>query len=162
MLDPRSIFADAPPFEAELTDELLALVEAELGHRLPKAYVDLSRRHNGGYLERTAHSSPVRTTWAADHVGVTALAAIGGTAPFSLTGDLGSSFWVTEWGYPDIGVYFAECPSAGHDMIALDYRQTGEPRVVHVDQEWEYRVTLLAPSFSSFIAGLRDESDFGN
>jgi hypothetical protein len=30
------------------------------------------------------------------------LAAIGRTAGFSLCGELGSAFWVAEWGYPDI------------------------------------------------------------
>jgi hypothetical protein len=72
------------------------------------------------------------------------LAAIGRTAEFSLCGALGSAFWVAEWGYPDIGIYIADCPSAGHDMIALDYRRPGEPPVVHVDQEWGYQITVLA------------------
>ncbi|WP_428981470.1 SMI1/KNR4 family protein [Nocardia brasiliensis] len=62
-----------------------------------------------------------------------------------------------EWGYPDIGIYFADCPSAGHDMIALDYRGGDEPRVVHVDQEAGYRITTLAPDFATFIDGLVHE-----
>ena len=82
------------------------------------------------------------------------LAAIGRTADFSLCGAAGSAFWTAEWGYPDIGVYLADCPSAGHDMIALDYRAPGEPPVVHVDQEWDYRITTLAPNFETFVAGL--------
>ncbi|MGN9918475.1 hypothetical protein [Micromonospora palomenae] len=49
--------------------------------QLPATYVDLSRRHNGGFLARDAHSAPSRTSWAEDHVGVYALAAIGRTAP---------------------------------------------------------------------------------
>ena len=51
---------------------------------------------------------------------------------------MNSQFWIDEWGHPPIGIYFADCPSAGHDMIALDYRdcgKSGEPCVVHVDQE---------------------------
>lgn len=42
-------------------------------------------------------------------------------------------------------------------MIMLDYSacgKTGEPTVVHVDQEDDYRVTFLAPDFESFIRGL--------
>ena len=152
------IFTSAQPFEVALTDATLQSVEAELGRQLPAAYVDLARRHNGGRFARNAHPAPSRTTWARDHVGVTALAAIGRTASFSLCGELGSAFWLAEWGYPDIGVYIADCPSAGHDMIALDYRSPGEPTVVHVDQEWDYQITTLAPSFEAFVRGLVDPS----
>lgn len=65
--------------------------------------------------------------------------------------------------YPDLGVYFANRPSAGHDMIAMDYRdcgREGEPRIIHVDQEWDYSITVLADSFTKFIRGLRDEVAF--
>ena len=160
VLDPSAVFDDSGPLEDPLTDEVLRAVEAQLGRRLPQSYVMLARRHNGGTLARDAHSAPSRTTWAEDHVGVHSLAAIGRTAPFSLCGELGSAFWVAEWGYPDIGVYIGDCPSAGHDMIALDYRSPGEPAVVHVDQEWDYRITVLAPDFETFVKGLVDESDY--
>ena len=68
-----------------------------------------------------------------------------------------------EWEYPDIGIYFADCPSAGHDMLCLDYRAcgpTGEPSVVHVDQEWDYKIVFVAESFAAFVLGLEDESAF--
>ncbi|MET8832424.1 SMI1/KNR4 family protein [Micromonospora sp. NPDC004540] len=160
MLDPTTVFDESGPLEAPLTDEVLWAVEAQLGHRLPAAYVDLSRRHNGGSFARDAHPAPDRTSWAEDHVGVYRLAAIGRTARFSLCGAVGSAFWVAEWGYPDIGVYIADCPSAGHDMIALDYRSPGEPAVVHVDQERNYQITVLAPNFETFVSGLLSESDY--
>ncbi|MEV4479457.1 SMI1/KNR4 family protein [Micromonospora coxensis] len=159
MLDPVTVFDGSGPLEAPLTDEVLRTVEAQLGHRLPAAYVDLARRHNGGSFARYAHPAPSRTSWAADHVGVCTLAAIGRTAQISLCGEFGSAFWTAEWRYPEIGVYIADCPSAGHDMIALDYRSPGEPAVVHVDQEWDYRITVLAPNFETFVSGLVDESD---
>lgn len=160
MLDPLTVFDESGPFEEPLTDEVLRTVEAELGHRLPAAYVALARRHNGGNFALAAHPAPRRTTWAEDHVGVVSLAAIGRTVAFSLCGEQGSAFWVTEWGYPDIGIYIADCPSAGHDMIALDYRGSGEPAVVHVDQEWDYQITVLAPDFETFVTGLTDEFDY--
>ncbi|GAB4059507.1 hypothetical protein GCM10028775_71080 [Catellatospora paridis] len=160
VLDPSTIFDNSDPFEDPLTDEVLQAVEAQLGLRLPRAYVDLARRHNGGWLARDAHPAPSRTSWAEDHVGVVSLAAIGRTASYSLCGTRGNAFWVAEWGYPDIGVYIAQCPSAGHDMIALDYRSPGEPTVVHVDQDWDYQITAIATDFESFVRGLVDESEY--
>ncbi|MCW2832324.1 MAG: hypothetical protein JWN68_277 [Nocardioides sp.] len=93
-------------------------------------------------------------------MGVTFIAAIGRTASFSLCGERGSAFWVGTWGYPDIGVYLADCPSAGHDMVALDYRVPGEPSVVHVDQEAGYRIAPLAPDFATFVNGLVSLDEF--
>jgi hypothetical protein len=69
----------------------------------------------------------------------------------------------SEWGYPKLGICICDCPSAGHDMIMLDYRKcgpTGEPEVVHVDQESDYRVTFLAKDFETFVRGLVNESVF--
>jgi hypothetical protein len=48
-------------------------------------------------------------------------------------------------------------------MIAFDYRDRGpdcEPRVVHVDQERNYAVTILARDFAEFAHGLRTEDQF--
>jgi len=162
MLDLTGIFEDEQAFEPPADDAIVASVEAELGLRLPAAYVELARLHNGGYLARTSHPAESPTSWAKDHVGVTSIFAIGRTADESLCGSLTSRFWVEEWGYPDIGIYFADCPSAGHDMIALDYRSPGEPTVVHVDQEVDYRITTLAPTFAAFITGLVDDSVYEN
>ncbi|GIM98169.1 SMI1/KNR4 family protein [Paractinoplanes toevensis] len=144
------------------SDELIASVEAELGFRLPASYVALMRTRNGGVPRSTCCPAPSRTTWAEDHVALTSIMGIG-REECSLAGPSGSRFFVQEWGYPPVGVYFADCPSAGHDMIAFDYRDCGpdgEPRVVHVDQEVDYRITMLAPDFASFVQGLRPDSDY--
>ncbi|BEL05423.1 hypothetical protein Q0Z83_036140 [Actinoplanes sichuanensis] len=144
------------------TDELVSSVEAELGFRLPSSYVALMRMRNGGIPRNTCCPAPSRTTWAEDHVALNAIMGIGREKEGSLAGSMGSRLFVEEWGYPEIGVYFADCPSAGHDMIAFDYRDCGpegEPRVVHVDQEVGYRITILAPDFVSFVQSLRPEND---
>jgi hypothetical protein len=55
--------------------------------------------------------------------------------------------------------------SAGHDMLCLDYSlcgPKGEPRVVHVDQEFDYVITFVADSFESFVCGLKGGEAFDN
>lgn len=140
-----------------LTDDAVATVERKLGFKLPASYVELMRFQNGGIPRRTNHRTKERTSWSDDHIAINGLYSIGADAPGSLLGAFGSEFWVKEWGYPPIGVYIADCPSAGHDMICLDYRAcgpSGEPQVVHIDQEWDYKIVFVAKSFEAFIRGL--------
>lgn len=151
-------YVGAPP-----TDEVVAEVERELGYKLPASYIELMKFQNGGLPRRTNHRTQERTSWANDHIAITGIYSIGGEKRYSLCGVFGSKFWVEEWGYPDIGVYFADCPSAGHDMVCLDYRAcgpAGEPRVVHIDQECDYEIVFVAETFEAFIRGLEDDSSF--
>jgi len=148
---------------ASPTDDAVAAVERELGFKLPPSYVEFMRFQNGGFPRRANHRTRERTSWTQDHVAFTGLYSIGSEKPCSLCGAVGSRFWVDEWGYPPIGIYFADCPSAGHDMLCLDYRAcgpTGEPQVVHVDQEFDYKIVFVAESFEAFIRGLEDDSAF--
>ena len=72
---------------------------------------------------------------------------------------------IEEWGYPGLGVVICDCPSAGHDVVMLDYRfcgPEGEPSVVHVDQEGDYEITYLAHSFEAFVRGLVNDEVFDN
>jgi SMI1 / KNR4 family (SUKH-1) len=108
-----------------LTDKDVAAVEHELGYTLPAFYVALMRPQNGGIPRKTCHRTNERTSWASDHIAISGIFSIGREQSHALGGGLGSRFWIREWGYPAIGVYFADCPSAGHDMICLDYRECG-------------------------------------
>jgi hypothetical protein len=48
-------------------------------------------------------------------------------------------------------------------MLCLDYRACGpkgEPRVVHIDQELEYKVTHVADNFESFLRDLESDEAF--
>jgi hypothetical protein len=152
-------YVEPPP-----NDLLIASIERELGgYRLPAAYVDLARRHNGGMVERNCHPMKERTGWAEDHVAISGLFAIGRTSQYSLAGQLGAKFMIEEWGYPPIGVGIADTPSGGHELIMLDYRtcgKRGEPQVVYVDQEDDYSITVVAPDFETFIRGLVEESEY--
>jgi hypothetical protein len=159
----HSDFANETYVDAPLTDETVAAVEQQLRYNLPAAYVALMKSQNGGTPKRTNHRTSERTTWAKDHIAITGIFAIGDGKDCSLCGENGSKFWIDEWGYPPIGVYFADCPSAGHDMLCLDYRAcgpNGEPSVVHVDQERDYKITFVAPNFEAFIRELQDDDAF--
>ncbi len=74
-------------------------------------------------------------------------------------------FWIDEWGYPPIGVYFATCPSAGHDMICPRLQrmrpQRGDRDDRPIDQEWDLQGRGPWPeNFEAFIRGLEDDSAF--
>ena len=132
---------------APLMAKAVARVERALGYKMPAAYVEFMQFQNGGIPQRTSHRTKEPTSWAGDQVAVTGIYSVGRENRYSLCGELRSRFWMEEWGYPDIGVYFADCPSAGHDMLCLDYRAcgpSGEPSVVHVDQESDYKLTRRA------------------
>jgi len=146
-----------------LTNETILRVERALGYKLPPSYVEFMKYQNGGIPRRTNHRTKEPTSWSRDHIAITGMYSIGSEKRCSLCGEFGSQFWIEEWGYPAIGVYFADCPSAGHDMLCLDYGAcgpSGEPRVVHIDQEFDYKIVFVAENFESFIRALEDDSAF--
>ena len=145
------------------TDISIVAVEKKLGYKLPGSYIELMRHQNGGLPKKTAFPTAKPTSWAEDHVSIHGIQGVGDSKTYSLCGELGSRFMISEWGYPPIGIYFGDCPSAGHDMICLDYRkcgQSGEPQVVHVDQEADYKITFLSENFECFVKGLIGADQF--
>jgi hypothetical protein len=143
-------------------DEIITAIESELGYQLPGSYIELMRLQNGGLVNKSCFSTTESVSWAEDHVAITGIMGIGKMKIHSVCGEQGSKFMVNEWGYPSDGIYICDCPSAGHDMILLDYSscgKSGEPEVVHVDQENDYKKTLLAKDFETFIRGLRQEEE---
>jgi len=148
---------------SEINRGMIDEVETITGYKLPESYVALLKSQNGGFPGKTCFPIKEPTSWSESHVTITGILGIDNNKTYSLLGSLGSEFMKSEWGYPDIGLYICDCPSGGHDMIALDYRhcgKQGEPRVVHVDQEKGYRITDLAPTFEDFIIGLTDGGPF--
>ena len=70
---------------------------------------------------------------------------------------------IDEWEYPAIGVAICDCPSAGHDMIFWiigNAARSREPKVAHVNQENDYKITPLAKNFEKFILSLVNEAYF--
>lgn len=53
------------------TDKLIFQIEAELGYKLPGAYIWLMKQHNGGIPVNTCFPTKKPTTWAEDHVAIT-------------------------------------------------------------------------------------------
>jgi hypothetical protein len=150
----------SPPF----TSELISSIEDELGYKFPNSYAELMRCQNGGIPKNRLFPTNESTSWAQDHIAISAILGIGVEETiYSICGKFGSKFWIEAWGYPDIGIYFATCPSGGHDLVCLDYRKNGkngEPEVVHVDQEYDYKITFLAENFEVFIKGLVNEEEW--
>lgn len=154
----REAYQSGPP-----TDELIDSIEQELGYKLPSSYIQLMKHQNGGVPKNTNFPTQEPTSWAEDHIAITGIMGIGREKSYSLCGEMGSQFMIEEWGYPDIGVVICDCPSAGHDVVMLDYRacgKDGEPEVIHVDQEDDYEITFLANNFEEFIKGLVSEEQY--
>lgn len=148
---------------APCSDELIQDIEQELGYKLPDSYIWLMKQHNGGIPTVDRFPTDTPTSWAENHIAITGILGIGREKSNSLCGAFGSQFMIEEWEYPAIGVAICDCPSAGHDMVFLDYRECGsegEPKVVHIDQERDYAITPLADNFESFIRGLVSEETF--
>ncbi|MFE6077568.1 SMI1/KNR4 family protein [Paenibacillus sp. NPDC057886] len=144
-------------------EELIQTIEQELGYKLPASYIQLMNTQNGGIPAHTVFPSKEATSWAEDHIAITGIMGIARDKSNTLGGEFGSRFMIEDWGYPDLGVVICDCPSAGHDVVMLDYRfcgPEGEPAVVHVDQEDDYEITYLAPNFEAFIRGLVDADTF--
>ncbi len=135
------------------SDELIAEIEKELDYKLPASYIWLMKQHNGGLIKKTDFLVTISNSWKI--VWVTKFIKINSICDEN-------QFMKNDWGYPDIGVAICDTPSAGHEMIFLDYRECGrqgEPKVVHIDQELDYEITLLADNFEDFIRGLVDSEE---
>ena len=159
----QSDYARDNHVSAPFDEAMVQSIEQELGYKLPASYIQLMNTQNGGVPARTTFPTQESTSWAEDHIAITSISGIGRDKMYSLGGELGSRFMIENWGYPDLGIVICDCPSAGHDIVMLDYRfcgPEGEPCVVHVDQESDYEITYLAPNFEVFIRGLLDEEDF--
>ena len=142
-------------FEVNPPDEaLIKEIEGKLGYKLPASYIALMKQRNGGYVKKCSFP------WSEDPDDCFYISSIMGIGyeKYSLCGQFGSQFWIDEWEYPPIGVAVCDTPSAGHEMVFLDYRACGpqgEPSVVCVNQEADYAIVPLAENFESFIMNLR-------
>ena len=139
------------------TPELIASVEEELVFKLPTFYKEMMKLHNGGIPHNTLY--PITGAGAVDPVVISGFLSIGRDKENSLCGEVGSRVRIEEGGYPEFGVIICDC-SSSNAVVMLDYRSSGndgEPEVVHVDQENNYKVTKLAKNVETFVRGLVKE-----
>ncbi|CAM3600025.1 MULTISPECIES: SMI1/KNR4 family protein [Paenibacillus] len=144
------LYTMAPP-----TDDLVESIQEELVFKLPTAYIQMMKVHNGGIPRRRFF--PVQSGDAPDgRIEITGMLGIGREKKHSLCGEAGSRYMIENRGYPEIGVVLCLCPSES-EAVMLDYRAAGndgEPEVVHVDQRHPDKMTRLAPNFQAFVQGL--------
>ena len=135
-----------------LTEEDIQNTVRNLGYKLPILYIQLMTIQNGGYPRNTLiqldNEKPTNYS-ISKFIELDSIEAEG-------------EYMRNEWGYPDIGLYICDCPSAGHHLVALDYTgcgPEGEPTVVHIDQEKDFKKTMLAANFEQFIDKLHYDPD---
>jgi hypothetical protein len=130
-----------------IDSEMVRRAEKALGVRLPSSYIAVLSQRNGGSLTRRCYPTDFSNSWATDRIGVRAILGIDGERGV----DRLSTYWIAEWGYPDIGVVICDLPSGGHDTVMLDYSESGpsgERAVVYVDEDRVPR--RIANSFEEF------------
>lgn len=119
--------------EGTIDDETVGSIENELGYKLPDSYIELMKTQNGGLVNRPCYPTDATDSWAEDHVAINGFMGVGKEKKYSLCGEMGSKFLIEKADYPASGIYIADCPSSGHQMILLDYSKCGkdgEPEVV--------------------------------
>ncbi|MBT2390613.1 SMI1/KNR4 family protein [Streptomyces sp. ISL-1] len=138
-----------------LDDDMIRRAEEDLGVRLPRSYVEVLLQRNGGTPRRRCCPTTFPTSWADDHFEISGIRGIGGAWGIDSSSGGGSSYLISEWEYPDIGVVICDTPSAGHDTVMLDYSECGpegEPAVAYIDEDRIPR--RAAHSFAEFLAQL--------
>ena len=145
------------------TDDDITRCETALGYRLPESYKQLIKRHNGGILNRGHFENPLQRSWEPETFAIESIHGVDKAKEYSLCGESGTRFWISEWGYPNIGVVIGEDKYAhAHCLFFLDYSDCGpdgEPCVVYINQERNYEITYLADNFALFIQGLYSEDE---
>lgn len=144
-------YVSSPP-----TDDVIESVEEALVFKLPASYVNMMKLHNGGIPHNRYFPLGETTAEGKDAIEISGILGIGREKKKSLGGSLGSRFMIETGGYPEVGVVICDCPSES-EVVMLDYRSSGndgEPEVIHVDKEQDYKITRLAVNFEAFISGL--------
>ena len=133
-------------------------VQEKLGFRLPDAYVELMKMHNGGLLNRCWYPVKEDAKTYSDYIQVTGILGIGSEVPYSLCGRFGSEFLLE--GHETLkgaGIALMNSISPTRAMLMLDYRKcgvNGEPEILYVNLETKEE-RVVARDFEAFIRNLK-------
>ena len=130
---------------SKITDEQIKKVEEKIGYKLPKSYIEFLKITNGGdTIENECWLSKIYGIGDNEN---------GLEAMYDL--------WINEWQYPKIGIPFGETQTAGHDIYFMDFREriNDEPRIIRIDQEYDYEEYLVASNFEDFLRKLSNNED---
>jgi len=125
--------------QPSLTEEMLAATEQFLGVRLPRLFVNLLRRINGGYPLRDAiWIEPEDINFGSYHrfLSVMGIPENPDDAPFGTIPSI-QEIQVSNWGWPERLIPFTTAED-DHSCLCLDYRldgQEGSPRIAAVMDE---------------------------
>ncbi|MFV8828524.1 SMI1/KNR4 family protein [Alkalihalobacterium sp. APHAB7] len=136
-----------------LTQNIVTQAEESLKVKLPKSYIQLLNKQNGGHIKYTTYPTNEPTNMGENYIHVDHLLGIGEKDSI-----LDSQYLIQEWGLPkDIVILSGE----GESWIAFDYRNTKEdPLVIYIECESEEdKVIKLANSFEEFLNGLTLHDD---
>jgi hypothetical protein len=145
-----------------LTNATVSDVERTLRVRLPPDYLALLQVQNGGAVSGACNAFPLDLPdpWGAEFAWLPDLYGLGGPG-VATSVQRSDDIHDPDWGPPE-GLVLIASPDAGHQFLALDYRAggpDGEPSVLWCDTEGPF-VRDLAPSFRTFVEGLRPAESF--
>lgn len=129
-----------PYLQPSLTAEAVASAEKQIGYKLPREYVALLQKQNGGYIRFTLPDSVHEI--------------IAGIGPYF------PSLKKPDWkgcrvSFPLKGL--VPFDGDGHWHLCLDYRKDpDDPAVTHVDIECDAQETI-APTFAEYLAALKPD-----
>lgn len=131
---------------APLTNKMVKEAEENLKVKLPKSYISILKKQNGGSIHYDCFHTHVPTSWAENHIRVDHLFGVEENK-----GVLQSAYLIKEWDLPkDIVLISGD----GHSWVAFDYSDTKEdPPLIYIDTESE-QIIEIAKNFDAFLNGL--------
>jgi len=138
------------------TEEMISFVEEKYGYKLPKDYIELMKKHNGGRLKKRYYKYEKNKYVEVDTI-------------FSISDEKVSSSIIQKneclfdvYDCFKNGIIIASTDN-GHQFIMLDYsecKNVEEPKVVCIDNEFEDSKVVIANNFKEFLDNLLFKEEF--